>query len=192
MLTGMICLGKPMIIDIWAQNEAARLASPFLNGFFNTITDLGSPTGLVLFTVVITLCLIYLGKRREGLFLGATMLVGWGLMHEIKALLARPRPVGEHLTYATGFSFPSGHSMLSFVFYGFIVYLLVASGRVKNKTALVVVAAVLIVLIGISRVYLNVHYASDVVGGFLIGGVLLFAAIRLMNWSRGHWFDSWE
>lgn len=192
MLTGMICLGQQLSIDIWGENEAVKLASPFLNGCFNTITDLGSPTGLVLFTVVITLCLIYMGKRREGFFLGATMLVGWGLMSEIKALLARPRPAGEHLTYATGFSFPSGHSMLSLVFYGFIVYLLVASGRVRNKVALVVAAAVLIILIGISRVYLNVHYVSDVVGGFLIGAVLLFAAIRLMNWSRGRWFNSWE
>ncbi|MGE5391970.1 MAG: phosphatase PAP2 family protein [Deltaproteobacteria bacterium] len=189
---GMTCFPQPLGVDIWAKNELAKLASPFLDGFFNTITELGSPTGLVIFTAAITLCLLYMRKRREGFFLGATMLVGWGLMREIKDLVARSRPTGEHLTYAAGFSFPSGHSMLSLVFYGFIVYLLIASGRVKNKTALIVAAGMLILLIGVSRVYLNVHYASDVAGGFLIGAFLLIAAIRLMNWSRGRWFHSWE
>ena len=192
MLTGMICFSEPLSIDILAKNEVAKLANPLLDVFFQTITDLGSPTGLVLCTAVIVLGLIYAGRKRESVFLGFAMLVGWGLMHEIKNLVTRPRPAGEHLTYATGFSFPSGHAMLSLIVYGFLVYLLLVSGRVTRKTAAIVSAALLIFLIGFSRIYLNVHYASDVVGGFLIGGLLLFSAIRLMNWSRGRWFDSWE
>jgi len=191
-LTGIAYFQQPLALDIWAKKELTELASPFLDHFFLAVTNLGSPAALVMFTVLVTICLIHAEKRREGGFLAATMLVGWGLMDEIKLLIDRPRPAGEHLTYASGFSFPSGHSMLSLVFYGFVVYLLLASGRVKSKTALVLIGTTLVFLIGTSRIYLNVHYASDVLGGFLIGGILLFVAIRLMDWSRGRWFKSWQ
>jgi len=187
---GITCFQQPWAMDIWAKKELIHLSIPFLDHFFAFITNLGSPIELILFTALATIALIYTGRIREGAFLAATMLTGWGLMDEIKLLIARPRPAGEHLTYATGYSFPSGHSMLSLLFYGFAAYLLLSSGRIKRKTTLVLTAALLILLIGISRVYLNVHYASDVLGGFIIGALLLFASIRLMNWSRGRWFNS--
>lgn len=190
MLTGITYFQQPLGIDVWVQDELAHLSSYFFDHFFGLVTNLGSPTELVLFTALVSFYLIYSGRKREGGFLAATMLIGWGLMDEIKMLVARPRPAGEHLTYATGYSFPSGHSMLSLVFYGFVVYLLLSSGAIQRKTAPIFTAAVLVLLIGISRIYLNVHYASDVLSGFIIGGILLFASIRLMNWSRGRWFNS--
>lgn len=185
-----ITLFPQLVMDIWVKKGLANLASPFFDKFFTAITNLGSPTELIIFTVIVSCFLIYIGKKVESFFLGATMLVGWALMDEMKMLVARPRPVGEHLTYATGYSFPSGHSMLSFLFYGFIVYLFLASGRVKRKMPVVLTAAVLVLLIGISRVYLNVHYASDVLAGFAIGAILLFASIRLMGWGRYRWFGN--
>ena len=189
---GITCFQQPLAIDIWSKNELTHLSGSFFDHFFGFVTNLGSPTELVLFTALVSFYLIYSGRKREGGFLAAAMLIGWGLMGEIKTLIARPRPAGEHLTYATGYSFPSGHSMLSLVFYGFVVYLLLTSGVIQRKTVLVFTAALLVLLIGISRIYLNVHYASDVLGGFIIGAILLFGSIRLMNWSRGRWFNSWQ
>lgn len=190
MLVGLTLFQQQLSIDIWAKKGLEHLASPFFDKFFSAVTDLGSPTALILLTFLVSLVLIYNRRRLEGIFVAATMLTGWGLMDEIKILVGRPRPAGEHLTYASGYSFPSGHSMLSLVFYGFVVYVLLTTGVVKSKMTAILIAALLILLIGVSRIYLNVHYASDVLGGFIIGGILLLVSVRLMNWGRYRWFSN--
>lgn len=190
MLVGVTLFQQQLSMDTWAKKGLEHLASPFSDRFFTVVTNLGSPTALILFTFLVSLLLIYSRKRLEGIILAATMLTGWGLMDEIKTLVGRSRPAGEHLTYASGYSFPSGHSMLSLVFYGFVAYVLLTTGVVKNKMTAILVPAILVLLIGISRIYLNVHYVSDVLGGFIIGGILLVASIRLMNWGRYRWFSN--
>lgn len=87
----------------------------------------------------------------------------------LKNIVERPRPIGYRLIDETGYSFPSGHSMISTAFYGLIIYFIWKN--VKNKTirnVSCILLVILIVLIGISRIYLGVHYASDVIGGFSI------------------------
>lgn len=182
MLMGMTWFQQQLSIDLWVKGGLDHLASPFFDHFFQLITSMGSPAGLILFTVITSILLIYKRKQLEGMFLAACMLVGWGLMDGLKLFFGRPRPLGEHLTYATGYSFPSGHAMLSLIFYGFIAYLVVAQAKAEKKPAVILPAAALILLIGISRIYLNVHYASDVLGGYLFGAIILFISIKLMNW----------
>ena len=87
----------------------------------------------------------------------------------LKNIIRRNRPVGYRLVEETGFSFPSGHSMASMAFYGLIIYLVFK--YVKNKYAKIALCtflSILIASIGISRIYLGVHYASDVLAGFMI------------------------
>ena len=87
----------------------------------------------------------------------------------LKHILQRPRPVGHNIIDESGYSLPSGHSMVSMAFYGFIIYLIFKN--VKNKCLRVVfitLLSILIFSIGISRIYLGVHYASDVIVGFLV------------------------
>ena len=87
----------------------------------------------------------------------------------LKQILQRPRPIGHRIIDETGYSLPSGHSMVSMAFYGFLIYLVYK--RIENKhlkSFLIALLLVLIINIGISRIYLGVHYTSDVIAGFLV------------------------
>lgn len=97
----------------------------------------------------------------------------------LKGLFSRPRPVFEHpLLLETSYSFPSGHAMEALIAYGFLAYLAVlALGNWQARVGVVFGAALLVVLIGFSRMYLGVHYFSDVVAGYAAGGVWLSALI---------------
>jgi len=97
----------------------------------------------------------------------------------LKGLFVRPRPYFEHpLLIETSYSFPSGHAMESFVLYGMLAYFAVLALETwRARTAVVFGTALLVLLIGLSRMYLGVHYFSDVVAGYAAGGVWLSALI---------------
>ncbi|MDF2985652.1 MAG: phosphatase family protein [Eubacterium sp.] len=86
-----------------------------------------------------------------------------------KLLISRSRPDILRLIEISGLSYPSGHSMASMSFYGFLIYLSYRSFKFQNKYIIVSIFSILIILIGFSRIYLGVHYASDVLGGFSLG-----------------------
>ena len=100
----------------------------------------------------------------------------------LKFILRRPRPIDFRIVNETGFSFPSGHSMVSMAFYGFLIYLIYKN--IKNKYLKYILMSllfILIILIGISRIYLGVHYTSDVLAGFLISISYLIIFIDVFN-----------
>jgi membrane protein DedA with SNARE-associated domain/membrane-associated phospholipid phosphatase len=155
------------------------LANPPLTTFFLIVTALGSIETLALVGVVVA---AILARRRQWLYFWtwAAAVGGSALLnHMIKDLFARPRPSFEHpLLLETSYSFPSGHAMESFVVYGMLAYFAVLTLRSwRARTAAVFSAAVLVILIGFSRMYLGVHYFSDVVAGYAAGGVWLSALI---------------
>jgi undecaprenyl-diphosphatase len=99
---------------------------------------------------------------------------GGALNWLLKRIVQRSRPVGsEEFLYGTSFSFPSGHAMGSLIGYGMLAYLLIAfwPPARRHRTAVVVAALVLIALIGLSRLYLGVHFLSDVIAGYAAGAV---------------------
>ena len=97
------------------------------------------------------------------------------LNYILKLIFSRTRPIDINIITETGYSFPSGHAMISLAIYGFLAYLLWKSDY-KYKKIGVSLLVLLIVLIGISRIYLGVHYTSDVIAGFIVslGYLLLF------------------
>ena len=96
-----------------------------------------------------------------------------------KFIFERPRPTEYRIITETGYSFPSGHSMVSMAFYGFIIYLIYKKVNNKYIKWLVIsILSLLIVSIGISRIYLGVHYTSDVLAGFLISISYLIIYIK--------------
>ena len=100
----------------------------------------------------------------------------------LKRILQRPRPTEYRIIEETGYSFPSGHSMISMAFYGYLIYLIYK--YVKNKYIKwisIVLLSILICAVGISRIYLGVHYTSDVLGGFLISISYLIIYISAIN-----------
>lgn len=100
----------------------------------------------------------------------------------MKSLFERPRPIFPHLVEASGLSFPSGHAMISFSFYGLLIYIVWREIRNKGvKYFLVVFLLLLIHLIGFSRIYLKVHFATDVMAGFSLGIIWLILSIFILR-----------
>ena len=98
-----------------------------------------------------------------------------------KHIIRRARPEGIALIEETGFSFPSGHSMVGFAFYGFIIYLIYKSNLKKQiKILLITLLSLLIFNIGLSRIYLGVHYVTDVLTGYMLGLICLIGFIELI------------
>lgn len=143
------------------------------------VSQLGSPWMLV---IVGMLVMLYTGIRRKHLWdavLVPIALIGGIILNEaLKYGFHRQRPGLHRLVEVSGFSFPSGHSMMSFIFYGLMVYLVWVN--FPGKALRLAVSALLICVIlavGISRIYLGVHYPSDVLTGFSAGGFWLAACI---------------
>jgi len=165
--------------DVTVANLLHQHASATLTEIAKGITLLGSPVFITGWALIVTFRLL---TRKEYLTAGgwAAALVGGGLMDQVlKRVFHRPRPAWDlPILIARGWSFPSGHAMGSLVAYGMLVYLIVRTmGHARRRLALAGCALVLVLLIGLSRMYLGVHYFSDVVAGYAAGTVWLTACI---------------
>jgi membrane protein DedA with SNARE-associated domain/membrane-associated phospholipid phosphatase len=174
-LTGDPIVHFDRVLDAYLHARA----TPPLTTFFLIVTALGSIETIVLLGVVVA---AFFAWRRRWLFLGSWLAAVAGsavLNHLLKGLFERPRPYFEHpLLIETSYSFPSGHAMESFVVYGMLAYFVILTLRSwESRVAVVFGAALLVVLIGFSRMYLGVHYLSDVLAGYAAGGVWLSALI---------------
>ncbi len=154
-------------------------ATPPLTTFFLVVNALGSIETIVLLGVVVA---AFLAWGRRWLFLGSWVaaVAGSAVLNQLlKGLFERPRPFFEHpLLIETSYSFPSGHAMESFVVYGMLAYFAVLALRSwESRVGVIFGAALLVVLIGFSRMYLGVHYLSDVLAGYAAGGVWLSALV---------------
>src|SRR5919107_2512557 len=175
LLTGDPIVRFDRVVDDYLHTHA----TPTLTKFLLIVTAFGSIEAMVLLGVVVAAGLAW---RQKWTFLVTWLAAVAGsafLNHVLKGLFARPRPHFEHpLLVETSYSFPSGHAMESFVIYGMLAYLAVLALRSwESRVAAVCGAALLVVLIGFSRMYLGVHYLSDVIAGYAAGGVWLSALI---------------
>jgi undecaprenyl-diphosphatase len=105
----------------------------------------------------------------------------------LKQLFQRKRPLSPLLKAAKGLSFPSGHAIMAVTFYGLLIYILqhtIDPNWLRTTSTILII--MLIFLIGFSRVYLRVHYASDVLGGFIIGSLWLFISLSVIKWLEGY------
>lgn len=180
----MNLFAEPYFLDLAVGNALSGIASPGMDTLMIIITNLGAPMLYYALTAVSVIFLTYKRKMAEGVFLFFCLISSWGMMNFLKLFFMRPRPTGEQLVYAGGYSFPSGHATLAVAFYGFIIYLLLASQKNRLNRCLSGLIAVLIFLIGVSRVYLNVHYATDVIAGFILGSFFLAVFIILLKYYK--------
>lgn len=147
------------------------------------ITDFASVKGIVFLCAGSLIGLFW--KYYKSLFLVLNVIISTIFNVVIKNIMMVPRPNILRLTEEAGYSFPSGHSMASVAFYGFIIYLILSSDMSKYlKIILSSLLVILIIVIGFSRVYLGVHNASDVIAGYAISAGLLLADITILK-KRG-------
>ena len=147
-------------------NTIRSIRTDVVTNMFKVITEFGSAFVLILITV---LSLLVLKNKKIGIMI-AFNLTTVGIMNQVlKHIIQRPRPIENRLIEQGGYSFPSGHSMASMAFYGLIIYFIFKNVKDKRiRNTLCILLSILIVLIGASRIYLGVHYASDVIAGFVI------------------------
>ncbi|CDB32562.1 pAP2 family protein [Clostridium sp. CAG:575] len=161
-----------------------KIVSTFLISDFATpIAKFVTNFGGAIFLIVLTIVLVILIKNKKiGISIFSNLVIITILNQLIKRILQRPRPTEYRIIEETGYSFPSGHSMVSMAFYGYLIYLIYK--YVKNKYLKwisIVLLSILICSIGVSRIYLGVHYTSDVLGGFLLSISYLVIYISAVN-----------
>lgn len=174
---------RTLLLAFRTPNDLSTPIGPrWLQESARDVTALGGFTVLTLVTAVAFAILMLLGRRTQAWILAGAVVLAQVLAEVIKALVHRPRPnlVPQHdLVYST--SFPSGHAVMSPVVYLTLAAIIAAGQpRVAIKTILVTGAAVLVVLIGVSRVYLGVHWPSDVLAGWTLGATIALAAWVLL------------
>ena len=142
------------------------LISDFVTPIAKFITNFG---GAIFLSIATVMLFLFIKNKKIGLSIISNIVIIAVLNQLLKRILQRPRPTEFRIVEETGYSFPSGHSMVSMAFYGYLIYLIYR--YIKNKYVkwiLITILSILICLIGISRIYLGVHYTSDVLGGFLL------------------------
>ena len=164
--------------DTTIYNTISLSKTNAVTNILKIITQFGSAGFLILITILSFIVL----KNKKIPFCIALNLASIGALNQIlKRIIQRPRPEGFRLIEETGYSFPSGHSMASMAFYGLIIYLVFK--YVKNKNTKIIICTILsllVLLIGISRIYLGVHYASDVIAGFVLSIAYLVVYITIV------------
>lgn len=155
------------------------MKSNVLTEFFKVISFLASTKFIIVLNILIIIYMII--KKCKDLSIIVVASISSGVINNlVKFLVKRDRPSGIALIKENFYSFPSGHSMISLLFYGSIIYLLIKK-KTKYYKVLVSLIAVFILLVGISRIYLGVHFASDVIGGYLLSIVILIIISGIME-----------
>jgi membrane-associated phospholipid phosphatase len=153
---------------------------------FRAISALGSPLVMVILALGVA---VILGIRKQGLLLQAwvTAFLGGSLLNTVlKHAIHRPRPHTVPMPVYHSWSFPSGHAMGSLIGYGMLTYVLIILGPRSRRVQLAIAgcATLLVLAIGLSRLYLGAHYFSDVVGGYAAGMLWLSACISGLEVTR--------
>ncbi|MDB5230820.1 MAG: phosphatase family protein [Chitinophagaceae bacterium] len=177
LLYGFFIIAHEVIIeqengfDKHAEAFIAGIRTPALTHFFAVFTYIGS-TYVLLPAYVICILLFFIAKnKRIAIFTLITGIISIGILTLAKQSFHRNRPINPIVHNVSGYSFPSGHSMSTLVFFATLI-LAIFSAKNMNKVLRIVLCALLVIvclMIGFSRTYLRVHYASDVLAGYLLG-----------------------
>ncbi|AOH56253.1 phosphoesterase PA-phosphatase [Peribacillus muralis] len=153
--------------------------SPILTGIMKFFTYIGSTGSIIILSLFILIFLYKVLKHRLELVLFIAVMAGSPLLNAVvKLCFQRTRPDLHRLIEIGGYSFPSGHAMNAMSLYGILTFLLWRHIKVKwGRMLLIVMSTLMILTIGISRIYLGVHYPSDIIAGYLAGGFWIAMSI---------------
>jgi membrane-associated phospholipid phosphatase len=174
-LTTSVVYRADQAIHTWFGHE--RQAA--MTTLFETATNVGGAVGQGAIVAVVAATLLVLKERASAIFVAITAGTGALLNLGLKMIFERTRPdLATALVAARWYSFPSGHAMDSFITFGALAYLALRQPwRWAAKSAGLAIALTTVVLVGLSRVYLGVHWASDIAGGWSAGTVWLASAV---------------
>jgi undecaprenyl-diphosphatase len=148
-----------------------HLRTDWLTPIMQSITNLAGPVTILVMLVVVA---AFAPGRRPGMYATLNLVLVVILNEALKFIIHRPRPDGYRLISEIGYSFPSGHSMVSMAFYGLLIWMIWRYEKDRTMRLWWSLALALVILgVGFSRIYLGVHYASDVVAGFCVSLIWL-------------------
>lgn len=179
-ITLRVITTEELIIDTMAYNLfVEKLRSPNLNKVMLLVATLSNTPVTVIFIIVL---LILIKDKKIALTIPVNLLLITIINQILKLIIQRPRPIGYRLIEIGEYSFPSGHAMTSMALYGFLIYLSYKLIKNKNLKIFFITACILIIIIiGISRIYLGVHYCSDVLAGWSISIIYLIIYINILK-----------
>lgn len=167
-------------IDKQVISYVLSIRNPGVTMFFKILTSFGNFIPMIILTSIILLILYYFKKKGESIFFGINVLGVWLFNEFLKQMFKRQRPQGIQLIRIADFSFPSGHAMVTMASVLILMYFAVKF--INNKKIAYLLSAILLIyalLIGISRIYLGVHYFSDVIVGWIIASIWAFINIQI-------------
>lgn len=178
LITTLVVTNNITQFDDVTYNFIFSLRNNFLDIFLKGITKLGNTIPILCIVII----LLIKFEKKDRILLGSNVILSVLVNTIIKNIVQRPRPDHLRLIKQGGYSFPSGHSMIAICVYGTLIYLV--HRKVKNrkiKVALEILLTIIILLIGISRIYVGVHYPSDVITGYLISIIILIINISILE-----------
>lgn len=186
----IICLTMFILLSILVINKRNFIVDSFIYGsienFINkkttSIVKVLTYFGSIYPFILILVLSLFLKDKKYFKYLSINLILITVLNITMKSLFARPRPLDISLVEETGYSFPSGHSLTSMAFYGLLIYLITISNLSKKlKIILNIILSLLILIVGLSRIYLGVHYFTDVIGGFSLAIIYLIVFISVLE-----------
>ncbi len=158
----------------------------FLTAIMKFFSFIGSTVSVIIISIGSALYLYYVLRNRRELILLAITMIGSTLLNILlKSIFQRARPEINQIVFEEGFSFPSGHSMAAFSLYGILTFLLWRHIKTRiGRGLLLTINSLMILLIGLSRIYLGVHYPSDVIAAYAASGFWLFTVIWFFQWVQ--------
>jgi undecaprenyl-diphosphatase len=172
-------------LDHSISSAVQKLQDEFLTSIARFIEIVFDVQVLIVISIALFLWYLFNKKYQEATFFGAAMLVGTLILYTIKEWIHRARP-DSMITFSEGFSFPSGHATIATLFIGLLLYAFWKTSLSKQyKIYLTIFSIFLVIMIGASRVYLNAHWFSDVIAGFVLGtSILIFTRLCYNAWDR--------
>nr|WP_106784465.1 phosphatase PAP2 family protein [Lysinibacillus timonensis] len=172
--------------DLAVISYVQRLEAPILTAIMKFFTTIGSFKWILVIAIVVIIFLYFVLKHRSELFLFTIVIAATPIINGIiKGFFERARPDLHRLIEIGGYSFPSGHAMNAMAVYGILTFLFWRHIPSRlGRSVLIFISSVFILMIGISRIYLGVHYPSDIIGGYLASGFWLAVSILVYQKYR--------
>ncbi len=168
------------VIDTTINSAMISIKNPVLTKLSELIAITFDTITLTIIALIIATYIFITDSRSKSIILAGTMVISGGIIATFKEIFQRARPLNM-LVQESNFAFPSGHATIAVVFLGLMTYLF---SKKESRKQTIAITTALVIFIGFTRIYLRVHWATDVLAGFILGATLLLISIRVFEKYR--------
>lgn len=179
-LTFFVNMGKLDYFDTLIYNGLITIKNNFITSFLYVITQLASTSSIIIILILLLTLLLSKKDFLSGKYLTINVALGSLITIVIKQIIKRPRPYWKWITQ-DGYSYPSGHTITSFLLYGTIILIVNKKVKGKLKKPLIIFCGIMMFLTGLSRIYFGAHYLTDVLASLILGCIILIISNMFMS-----------